>query len=168
MSRVSVVREGLVLGLIASASVALFYGAFDLLAARGPLYTVNVLGRSIFGTLRHPSSLMLPLALDQGAILLYSLLHLGLSLGIGLVVATLVSKAERHPSRAPFMLALIVAGFVVTVLVVGALSAPIRGVLPWWSIVVANGLSVVLAGSWLLNRHPHLWWSFALRGTRTA
>lgn len=157
MSRISVTREGLALGGIASVSVAAFYAAFDLLAARGPLYTVNVLGRALFGELRHPTTLALPLPLDWGAIALYSGLHLLIALAIGLVVAALVAHAERRPSRATAVLLVLVGGFVVTVLAVGFLSAPIRPVLPWWSIVVANALAVVVAGSYLLRRHPGLW-----------
>jgi predicted exporter len=157
MNKVSVAQEGVVVGVIASASVAVFYAAFDLLAARGPLYTVNVLGRALFRELRHPSVLMLPMSLDWGAILMYSLLHLLLSLGIGLTVVWLVSVAERASSGSLPALALIVAGFVATILVVGYLSASIRPVLPWWSIVVANSLSVALAGAYLLRRHPGLW-----------
>jgi hypothetical protein len=157
MQRVSVAREGVVVGLIASVSVAVFYAAFDVLAARGPLYTVNVMGRALFRELRHPSVLMLPLSLDWSAIVMYSVLHLLLSLGIGLTVVWLVSLAERSPSGSLPALAVIAGGFVVTILVVGYLSQPIRPVLPWWSIVVANSLSVVVAGTYLLRRHPGLW-----------
>jgi hypothetical protein len=45
-------REGIVVGLIAYASVAVFYSAFDLLAARGTLYTVDLLGKAVFRGLR--------------------------------------------------------------------------------------------------------------------
>jgi hypothetical protein len=157
MRRVSVGREGVVVGLIASVSVAVFYAAFDLLAARGPLYTVNVMGRALFRELRHPSVLMLPLSLDWGSIATYSALHLLLSLGIGLTVVWLVSLAERSSSGSLPALMVIAGGFVITILVVGYISEPIRPVLPWWSIVVANSLSVTLAGTYLLRRHPGLW-----------
>jgi hypothetical protein len=157
MSKRFEVREGFALGLIASASVALFYAAIDLLAARGPFFTVNVLGRALFRDLRHPSVLMLPLPLDVGAIALYSALHLAVSLMIGLIVARLIVQAERRPSQAFGVLLTIVAGFVITIFAVGFLSASIRPVLPWWSIVVANSLSVLVAGSYILFRHPRVW-----------
>lgn len=32
-----------------------------------------------------------------------------------------------------------------------------RPVLPWWSIVVANGGASLLAGAYLLHAHPGLW-----------
>lgn len=69
----------------------------------------------------------------------------------------LVAWAERYPEHARGVLFVIVGGFVVTILVVGLLSAPLRPVLPWWSIVLANSLAVVLAGLHLIRRHPGIW-----------
>jgi Na+-driven multidrug efflux pump len=54
-------------------------------------------------------------------------------------------------------LSTIVAGFVVTVIVVGLLSAPMRPVLPWWSIVAANASATLLAGAYLLRKRSGLW-----------
>ncbi len=150
-------REGLVVGLTAYAAVAAFYAGFDLLAARGSLYTVNLLGMAVFKGLRDPAVLQLPVALDPTAIFWYNALHLVLSLAIGLTVVRLVAQAERRPSQAQLVLATIVAGFVVTILAVGFLTSPMRQVLPWWSIVVANSLAVALAGLYLLRKHPGIW-----------
>jgi hypothetical protein len=148
------VRDGLVVGLIAYASVALFYAAFDLLASRGALFTVNVLGRAMFRGLRDPSLLGMPMAIDAVAVALYNGAHLVISLGIGMVVTIFVDHAEREPMSAQVMLLWILAGFVVTIGVVGVLTIPIRAVLPWWSIIVANALAVCLAGLYLSGQHP--------------
>lgn len=150
----------MVVGLIAYAAVALFYFIFDQLAARGPLYTVNLLGRAVFRGLRDPAILMLPVQLDLGAIALYNGLHLVLALAIGLTVTRLVAQTDRQPSQTLPVLFVIVAGFVVTIFAVGYLTAPMRPVLPWWSIVLANTLSVLLAGGYLLRRHPRLGYRF--------
>ena len=150
------IRDGLVVGLIAYAAVALFYTAFDFLASRGALYTVDLLGRAMFGGLRDPAALMFPIQQDPTAIFLYNAFHLAVSLGIGLVVTSLVDQAERHPSQARLVLIMLAAGGVLTVFGVAFLSAPVRPVLPWWSIVVANLLAATLAGTYLLRRHPDL------------
>lgn len=50
-------RDGLMLGLIAFVVVAAFYNAFDLIAARGPFHTVNLLGRSVFHGIRDADAL---------------------------------------------------------------------------------------------------------------
>ena len=160
------VREGLIVGGIAAVTVAVFYALFDLLAARGSLYTPSVLGQAVFRGLRSPSALHLPLTPDSAATLWYSALHLALALAIGLTVTGLVSHAERHPSRAGPVAFVVVAGFVVTILAVGWLTRDIRQVLPWWSIVVANALAVVVAGRYLLRRHPGLRGRLVPAGTR--
>lgn len=155
------IRQGAIVGFIAFASVAVFYAAFDVLAARGTLYTVNLLGKAVFQGLRDPSVLQMPIAPDFTAIALYSGLHLVLSLAIGLIVTGLVERAERHPSQASFVLAVIVGGFVVTIAAVGILSDPVRPVLPWWSIVVANGAATACGGIYLLRTRPGIWRRFS-------
>jgi hypothetical protein len=156
MSRPSI-REGLVVGFIAYTAVAVFYAAFDLLAARGGLYTVGLLGRAMFRGLRDPAVRQFPLAFDLAAIFWYNAFHLVVSLAIGLVVTGLLSWAERHPGQAPLVLSVIVAGFVVTVLGVGFLTVSIRPLLPWWSIVVANVLATVAGAAYLVRRHSVRW-----------
>lgn len=151
------VREGVVVGLIAYVAVAVFYTFFDFLAARGSLYTLNLLGRAVFRGLRDPAVLQLPLEHDPGAMALYNALHLGISLAIGLTVTWLAAQAERPPRHAQLAGLTIVAGFFVTILAVGLLTTPIRPLLPWWSIVVANALAVLLAGSYLMRKHPSIW-----------
>lgn len=150
-------REGIVVGLIAYASVAVFYSAFDFLAARGTLYTVDLLGKVMFAGLRDPGILQYPIQPDLTAIFWYNAVHLLISLAIGLIVTRLIEQAERHPAQAPLALFTIVAGFALTILGVGLLTSSMRPVLPWWSIVVANGLATCLAGLYLLQKRPGLW-----------
>jgi hypothetical protein len=152
----SVVREGLIVGLIGYAAVALFYAAFDFLAARGLFFTVNLLGAAVFSGLRDPSVLATPVAIDATAVVLYTLLHLAVSLAIGLFVAWLVAHLEGPPTQARLAALVIGAGFFVTIFGIGMVSAPIKTLLPWWSVVLANALAVVVAGAYLLGRHPGL------------
>ena len=153
-------RQGLIVGLIAYVTVALFYSAFDFLAARGTLFTVDMLGKAAFRGLRDPAVLMLPGQLDPSAIFLYNGLHLVLSLVIGVIVTTIVDQADRHPPVAPLLLVAIIAGGVVTVLVVGYLTQAARPVLPWSSIVAANVLASGIAALYLLRSRPGLWRRF--------
>lgn len=149
-------REGLLVGLIAYAAVALFYSAFDVLAARGSLFTVDMLGKAVFRGLRDPSVLQFPSVQDRAGMFWYNGLHLVLSLAIGLTVASLVGYGERHRGRIPLVLLAIVAGGVVTVLGIGALTQAMRPVLPWWSVAAANALASLAAGAYLLRKHPVL------------
>lgn len=150
-------RDGLTLGILAYAAVAAFYAGFDFLAARGSLYTVDLLGKATFRGLRDPSVLQLPITLDLTAVFLYNALHLAASLAIGVVVAWLIHQAERFPGMAGAFLTAIVSGYLATILLVGALTAPFRALLPWWSIVAANTAAVVVAGAWIVWRRPAAW-----------
>ena len=94
---------------------------------------------------------------DPTAILLYNAFHLVTSLGIGLVVTSLIEHAERHPSQALVVVIMIIAGGVLTVFGVAYLTESMRPVLPWWSIIAANAVAALLAGSYLVRRHPGLW-----------
>lgn len=153
-TRYPVLREGLVVGLIGYAAIAVFYGAFDAFAARGTLFTVDMLSRSLLGRAPEQSTLVFPIQPDVAAILAYNVLHLVTSLAIGLTVVGLVELAERRPGSGRLALAIIVTGYVLTILAVGALSRNIRSVIPWWSIVTVNSLAVMLAGAYLLRKRP--------------
>ena len=157
-----VIRDGVVVGLIGYASVAFFYSAFDLLAARGTLYTVNLLGQALFRGLRDPGVLFYPAENDPVAIFWYNALHLAIAVLIGLVVTSLVASAEEHPSRRRLTRWVIVGGFVATVLAVATMTTPIRPLLPLWSIVVANAVATILAGAYLVKRRRGLWQRLAL------
>lgn len=157
------VRDGVIVGLIGYATVALFYSAFDVLAARDPLHTVNVLGQAVFRGLRDPAVLQFPVSLDAGAIIAYNGLHLALALTIGMIVVWLVHFGDRSPDRRRTVRLVIAGGFLVTVIVVGQLTGPMRPVLPWWSIVFANALSTFFAAVYLLRRRPGLWSRWMLR-----
>jgi hypothetical protein len=79
-----------------------------------------------------------------------------MSLGIGLVVTSLIEQAERHPSQALLVVIMIMGGGVLTVFGVAYLTESMRPVLPWWSIVVANTWAALLAGLYLVRRHANL------------
>lgn len=150
------VREGLIIGLIAYLAVAVFYTAFDLLASRGMLFTVNLLGEGLFGGARDRSILEFPISINYQSVFWYNAVHLLASLLIGLFVMRLVEEGSRKPERAGLMAGLIIAGFAITIALIGRITEPIRPVLPWWSIVVANTAASLLAAAWLIRRRPGL------------
>ncbi len=150
------VRDGVVVGLIGFAAVALFYLAFDFLAARGPLHTVNLLGRSVFGGLRGAAVLRFPVELDNTAILEYSVLHLVVAIVVGLIVAWLVDVGDRNPAQRRTVRFIILAGYLFTVAAVGFLTMPMRDLLPWWSIILANALAMLVGGAYLVSQRPGL------------
>lgn len=150
------VRDGVVVGLIGYAAVAVFYSIFDLLASRGTLFTVDLLGKALFRGLRDPSVLYFPVEPDLTVVFQYNALHLVTALAIGMIVTGLVKYAEENPARRAIAVFVIVAGFFVTVAAIGYLTTPIRPLVPYWSIVLANALAVVLAAAYLLRRRPEI------------
>lgn len=148
------IREGIVTGLIAYVAVALFYFAFDLFAARGALFTVSRISQLMFGGSAADAVAGPPVPLDMTAVAAYSAVHLAASLTIGMLVCRLVHEAELKPMLAQVALLFIVAGFAATIAGVGILSTSIRDVLPWWSIMAANSLAVLVAGLVMIKRHP--------------
>lgn len=145
------------MGRIAYLAVAAFYSAFDFLAARGTLFTVNVLGQAVFRGLRDPSVLQLPMATDDVAVFWYNAVHFAASMAIGQVVMALVDAAERDARRRGFAFTIIAAGFALTVAAVGYLTEPMRPALPWWSIVEATGAAVALAWMYLGSKRQGIW-----------
>jgi len=115
------------------------------------------LGKAVFRGWRDPSVLGFPIQLDFMALAGYNGLHLLISIAIGFTVTGLVLHAERRPAHARLVGLIIVAGFVVTVLGVGALTSPMRPLVPWWSIALANGMAVIVGGWYFVRKHPGLW-----------
>ena len=151
------VREGVVVGLLGYAAVAAFFTLFDLLAGRGPIFTLNLLGKVVFRGARDPAILQLPIPPDVGAMLLYNFLHLLVALSVGLFVACLVAKVESQPRRAYPALWVMLAGYGITVAVVAWLSRGIAPLLPLWTVVLVNTLAAVAGGTFLWRAHPGLW-----------
>lgn len=151
------VRDGVAMGLIAYVGVAVFYTGFDILAVREPLYTVDLLGKVAFRGVRDAAVAGTPFQPDHAAIFLYNGLHLVLSLTLGLGVAWLVGRAERHVEDAYVCLFALVGGFAAIILAAGVITSPVRPLLPYWSIVSANVYASALAALYLLWRRPGVW-----------
>src|SRR5262245_38672545 len=89
----SVLREGIVAGLIGAAVVALWFFVFDL--ARGtPFLTPTLLGSMVFFGVKTPVGLDPAL----GPILGYTVLHGLAFIAFGIVAATMMAMSEREPS----------------------------------------------------------------------
>ena len=89
----SVVREGIVAGLIGAAVVAIWFFVFDLLRGR-PFITPTLLGSMVFFGVKTP------IGLDPapGPILGYTVLHGLAFIAFGIVAATMMAMSEREPA----------------------------------------------------------------------
>jgi hypothetical protein len=152
MKRSEVLIQGLIAGLIAYASVILFYLIVNLAAGRSPFYTPAALGSILFYGARDPSQIVI----EPATVLAYNGVHLVVSLLIGTAGAFLAFETERHHGLWYLSLFVLIAGFVYGLVAVGALGAEIAHVVPWWSVVGANLTWVLGVGGYLGWMHRAL------------
>jgi hypothetical protein len=149
----SIIREGLLTGLLGGMVVALWYLVVDL--GRGQLlYTPNVLGQVFVGRDTMPTGVVVPQAVGE-----YWLLHFGLFILLGIALVAITHLASRNPSlRMGVWLGLVISfllflGFLVT------LYSATNERFPWLTAVGATFLGMGVMGLYLWRRHP------GLRGT---
>lgn len=142
----SVLREGIVAGLIGAATVAVWFFVFDLARGR-PFLTPGVLGALVF----YGADTPLAAVPSAGPILGYTILHGLAFVAFGVMAATIMAMSEREPA--------LFIGFVVLFAcfeafffgVLGAFGQSMHGALVWWAVLVGNVLAS-LAMLWYLFR----------------
>jgi hypothetical protein len=147
----STVREGLLTGVIGGLIVAAWYVAYDL--GRGQLgYTPNVLGQVFVARDTMPAvRTVMPQAIAE-----YSLLHFGVFLLLGVVLAWLTHMAVRNPAlRMGIWLGLVIA-FVFFFGLLFMLYSVTDARFPWWSALAGSVLGIGSMGLYLWRQHPGL------------
>lgn len=146
----STLREGLLTGLIGGLLVAGWYLAVDL--GRGqPLYTPNLLGQVFVARDTMPA-----VHIMTEAVVEYSLLHFGVFLLLGVVLAGLTHLAIRNPTlRMGVWLGLVIAflGFLGFLFM---LYSATDERFPWWPALGGSLLGIGSMGLYLWRRHPAL------------
>jgi hypothetical protein len=134
----SVLREGIVAGLIGAAVVAVWFFLFDI--ARGkPLLTPGLLGAFVFQGV-HDAAGVEPALLP---ILGYTILHGFAFMAFGVIAASLIAVAERERALFVAFVILFAAFEVFFVAVLGAFGQSILGAVVWWSVLVGNLLASI-------------------------
>jgi hypothetical protein len=147
----SVLREGIVAGLIGAAAVAVWFFVFDLARGR-PFLTPALLGALVFYGIDTPAAVEPSL----GPILGYTILHGLAFLAFGVMAATIMAMSEREPA--------LFIGFVVLFAcfeafffgVLGAFGQSMQGALVWWSVLIGNLLASVAMLWYLFRAHRAL------------
>jgi hypothetical protein len=146
----SVLREGIVAGLIGAATVAVWFFVFDLARGR-PFLTPGVLGALVFYGPTTPVA-----APAAGPILGYTILHGLAFIAFGVMAATIMAMSEREPA--------LFIGFVVLFAcfeafffgVLGAFGQSMHGALVWWAVLVGNLLASLAMLWYLFGAHRAL------------
>ena len=143
----SVLREGVIGGLLGAATVAVWYFVFDILRG-APFLTPSLLGSAVFYGVRDPAGVTPAL----GAILGYTLLHGLAFVAFGVVAATLIAMSEREPKLFIAVVILFACFETFFLGVLGALGQSMVGAVVWWAILIGNMLAaIVMLGYWFLG-----------------
>ncbi len=148
----SVLREGIIAGILGGSAIALWFLIVDL-AGRRPFYTPGVLGAGLLRVFGEP---------PQGEsmfchVLAYTNFHFAAFILLGMLAVVVVHWAEREPSVLAGVLILFVAFEVGSYGMVAMLAqASALGTLAWYQVGVANLIAAVLMGVYLWRTHPGL------------
>jgi hypothetical protein len=172
----SVLREGIVAGVIGAAVVAIWFFVFDLLRGR-PFLTPTLLGSFVFFGVNTPAGVTPAV----GPILGYTVLHGLAFIAFGVVAATMMAMSEREPSLFIAFVILFAAFEVFFFGVLSIVGSAMQAALVWWAVLVGNLLASIamlwfffrahralprtLVGSWggVLLRTPRLLGTALLR-----
>jgi hypothetical protein len=146
----SVVREGMVAGLLGALAVALWFLVIDVVAGE-PLRTAATLGAFVSGAGDLDAAAHGPQRLAFAA--LYTPIHLLAFALLGIVAAGLVRQVERMPSLAALLLMLFVAFEVAFTGIVALLEQEGLGALAWTQVAAGNLVAATVMGAYLLRRH---------------
>jgi hypothetical protein len=147
----SVMREGIVAGLIGAVVVAVWFFIFDMARGR-PFNTPTLLGALVFFGIQTPTGLEPSL----GPVLGYTVLHGLAFIAFGVVAASMMAMSEREPT--------LFIGFVILfacfeVFFFGVLSVVGRAVqaeLVWWAVLIGNLLASIAMLWYFFRAHRAL------------
>jgi hypothetical protein len=147
----SILKEGVVAGLIGAVVVAVWFLGFDVVRGK-PFLTPGLLGAAVFQGVTNPAGV----SPTFGNVLGYTIIHGLAFVAFGVVAASLMAVSEREPA---LFLAFVIlfASFEVFVFgVVGALGKSMLGALVWWAILIGNLLASVAMLWYFFRAHRAL------------
>jgi hypothetical protein len=143
----SVVREGVIAGVLGATAVAVWFLVVDLIGGR-PLFTPGTLGEgllSVFG--RSPET-------QTMNVIAYTIFHYAVFILVGIIAVILVHAGERMPSVLAGAMILFVAFELGFYGLVALLQESVLGSLAWYQIMAGNLLAAALMGTYLWRAHP--------------
>ena len=147
----SVLREGIIAGVIGAAVVAVWFLVFDILRGK-PLLTPGLLGAFVFYGIKTPVGVDPAL----GPILGYTILHGLAFIAFGVVVASVMAASEREPALFVGFVILFACFEVFFFAAVGAIGQTMLGALVWWSILIGNLLASAAMLAFFFRGHRAL------------
>jgi hypothetical protein len=147
----SVLREGVVAGVVGAAVVALWFLVFDIARGR-PFLTPSLLGAAVFYGARSPEGV----TIAAGPVIGYTILHVCAFVAFGVVAASVIAVSEREPALFIAFIILFAAFEMFFFAVVAALGQSMLGVIVWWAILVGNLLASIAMLGYFFRMHRAL------------
>jgi hypothetical protein len=148
---ITVVREGVMAGLVGGIVVALWFMGYDL-AAGNSFHTPAILGAMVFGSGGVSDSIPATLPLVLG----YSILHFFAFVTFGLALAILLAASEWEPFMVLGALLLLAVFEVFFVGFVSLIDQSALEALGWWKIVAGNILALIAMATYFIRGHRGL------------
>ncbi len=147
----SVLREGIVAGVIGALVVAVWFLAVDTLRGH-PLETPMFLGAALFYGVKAP--------IDAGVALMpvlgYTVIHGVAFIAFGIIAAAVIAATEREPALVIAVVILFACFETFFLGVVSVLGQAVQDVLVWWEILVGNLLAATAMLWYFLLGHRSL------------
>ena len=149
--RHSIVRDGIVAGVLGASAVALWFLGLDIIF-RHAFATPEALGRGLLRILGPQGG--------EGAavfVIVYTIFHFAAFILAGLLVAVIVHFAEREPGVLAGAMMLFVAFEIGFYALSSALSeSPMFGALGWAQVATGNLVAAIVMGTYMWRTHPGL------------
>jgi hypothetical protein len=150
-----VAREGILAGLAGAVAVAVWFLLYDL-AAGMPLRTPALLAAVLFHGLRDPSALVITVPL----VLEYTAVHGLAFIAFGIVIAGLLTLADREPRLLLGLVMLFCCFEVFAVAMIAALAEWLFESIAWWTILTANLIAALVMLGVFFRHHRVAWREF--------
>ena len=149
--RHTIVRDGVVAGILGATAVALWFLALDMIYSHA-FATPAALGRGLLGILGPRGS--------EGTavfVAVYTVFHYAAFIAAGLLVSVIVHFAQREPSVLAGAMMLFAAFEIGFYGLSSALSeSPFFGALGWAQVATGNLIAAVVMGVYMWRTHPEL------------
>lgn len=147
-----ILRKGVVAGLLGASAVALTLLVIDLIF-RQALFTPGALGSALIQGAAGPDEIQI----TPTTVLGYTILHFIAFLGIGLIAANLLARAEDHPGLILGFILVLITAETLFIGVVAIFAAWILDTIGWWNVLIGNIAATCTMTLYLAYTHPAIW-----------
>ena len=149
LQRGSIIREGIVAGIIGAAAVAMWFLLVDTIAGR-PFFTPAALGSAAFFGLRDATTVTVGFHSVFG----YTVIHLVAFLVVGVIASAMLAEARKTPHFAWLLVEFFIVFEFAFYAVVGVAFTPLLERLAWINIAAGNLVAAVTMGFYFWLVHP--------------